>query len=148
LRFVVALRLRQVGRDDVIDHDLRELHRVGPVPGAHEFGEDSAGVDRHGPGLGNTGGRHIGRHLRPVARGVDDAEHLVPRHQSAEGRKRHADARQGASNEQRLPPRLLDGLDPFGVVPGVNLAGPRDVDRLGVVLVDLRDEWAVRPVGD
>ena len=35
-----------------------------------------------------------------------------------------------------------------GIVPGVDLAGPRDVDRLGVVLVDLGDERAVRPVGD
>ena len=39
-------------------------------------------------------------------------------------------------------------LHPRGVVPGVDLAGARDVDRIGIVLMDLGDQRAVRAVGD
>ena len=46
--------------------------------------------------------------------------------------------------------RLVSSMacDPRRVVPGVDLAGARDVDRVGIVLMDLGDERAVRPVGD
>ncbi len=73
---------------------------------------------------------------------------LYPATRALSAGERHADARERAGDEERLALGLLDGLDPRGVVPGVDLAGSRDVDRVRVVLVDLGDERAVRPVGD
>jgi len=45
---------------------------------------------------------------------------------------RHADTRESAGNKERSAPGPLDGLDPLGVVPGVDLARPRNVNRVGL----------------
>lgn len=119
-------------------------HRA--VPCAHQLGENGVGVDWEGPRLRDTGKGDVGRHRTPVARRVDDGEDLVACGERTQCRKRHADAGQCARDEQRLAFGFFDGLDPRRVVPGVDLAVARDVNRVRIVLVDFGNERAVRAV--
>lgn len=132
----------------MIYHDPCEIHCIGAIPCAHDFRQDGVSVDRHSAGLSNAGDRDVSRHFRPVARSIDDTKHFVPSHESTQGRKSHTNAGQGTRYDQCLASRFLDGFDPCRIIPGVNLAGTGDIDRIRIVMVDLGDERAVRSVGD
>ena len=73
---------------------------------------------------------------------------FVPGDEGAEGGERHADACERAGDEERLALGPLDGLHQGRVVPAVDLAGSRNVDRIGFVLMDLGNGRTVRPVRD
>src|SRR3954462_8537072 len=76
-----------------------------------------------------------------------DAEHLVPGGQSAQSRERHAHARGCAGDNERLTPGPLDGVDPSRIIPSVDLASARHIDRFGIALMDLGDQWTIRTDG-
>ena len=61
-------------------------------------------------------------------------------------RERHADAGDGARDDQGLAAGRLDGGDEVRIVPGVDLALAGNVLRVRRVLVDLRDQRPVRPL--
>lgn len=130
----------------MIDHDPCKIHRIRAIPCAHDFCQKGESVNRHGASLSNAGDGNVSRHFRPIARSIDDTKHFIPRHESTEGRKSHTDAGQGARNNQCLASRFLDGFDPCRVIPGVNLASAGDIDCIGIILMDLGDERAVRAV--
>ena len=133
---------------NVVHHDRRELHRVGAIPSAHDFCQDSVCVDWHRTSLHAASERDLGRHLRPIPGSVDDVEHLVASGQRAESWKRHANTRQSAGDEKGLAPGFLNCLDPLRIVPRIDLPSARDINRIGIVFVDLRDQRTVRAVGN
>src|SRR5687768_10777081 len=58
--------------------------------------------------------------------------------------ERHANACESTGDEESLAPGFFDGFDPRRAVPCVDLAGTRNLDRVRIVLVNLRDA----PAGD
>jgi cysteine-rich repeat protein len=133
-------RLRAVGIEGLRDPDGDRL----AVAIASVFQDEPVG----GKGGASTRPDAVGTGAETVAGRVDDAEDLVPGDQGAQRGERHAHARERPGDQQRLPLRVLDRLHPGRIVPGVDLTGARDVDRILVVLVDLGDQRAVRPVRD
>ena len=86
LGFVITLDEQPVVGHNVVHHDRRELHRVGAIPSAHDFCQDSVCVDWHRTGLDAASERDVGRHFRPIPGSVDDVEHLVASGQRGESR--------------------------------------------------------------
>src|SRR5437667_1131376 len=144
LGLVITLDEQPVVGHNVVHHDRRELHRVGAIPSAHDFCQDSVCVDWHRTGLDATSERYVGRHFRPIPGSVDDVEHLVASGQRAESRKRHANTRQSAGDEKGLAPSFLNRLHPFRIIPRVDLARARDVNSIGIVFVNFGNQRTVR----
>src|SRR5438876_6317368 len=76
LGLVITLDEQPVVRHNVVHHDRRELHRVGAIPSAHDFCQESVCVDWHRTSLHAASERDLSRHLRPIPGSVDDVEHL------------------------------------------------------------------------
>jgi hypothetical protein len=60
----------------------------------------------------------------------------------------HANARECAGNQERFAFGLLDRFHPRRVVPGIDLACSRDIDRVRITLMNLGNERIVRTIGD
>ena len=78
------------------------------------------------PACGHPHQGGVADRLVERARGVRDDEDLVALLEGRQGRERHADVGHHAGDDELLAARRLDRLDEVLVVPGVDLAGPRD----------------------
>ncbi len=88
----------------------------------------------------------VTRHLIEGARGVGDNEYVKALLNGGQGGEGHTDFGHHAGNDQLLAAGLLDGVDEILVVPGVDIAGARDVRRIGEQLLQFRHQWAVGAV--
>ena len=117
---------------------------IFPVPCPLDLRGNRRGIHWYHPGLDHARQGDLLSHFAVGAGGINNRKHFITLRDCANRGKRHADAGDGAGNDQRFAPGGVHRSHKLRVIPGVDLTFTWNVLRMWRISVDLRDKGAIR----
>ncbi|MOA05800.1 hypothetical protein D3C78_1254100 [compost metagenome] len=124
--------------------NLGPLLCILAIPAALKFRGHAGGIDRYHTCLHHTRQGNFLRHFRIGTRGVDNGKDFIAFGNGADRREGHANTGDGTGDNQGFAAGRFNGCNKIWIIPGVDFAFARHILRMRGILVDLRDQRAIR----